>query len=129
MPFRDYTPDVFAKLDKAAERAANRTGMRLVKEIRSSMRSLGPRKGGSRPHAAPGDPPAVQTGNLRRAVTYDVVGKGLGISVLVGVPGNTEEGAYGAILELKRNHPFIKPVIKDKSKVLRDELRKEMGRL
>lgn len=127
--FRDYTPQVMAALGRAAERAQTKTAMMLQREVRESMRSLGPRVGGSRPHAAPGAPPAVQTGNLRRSITYDVVGSGLSTAARVGVPGGTEEGSYGAILELKRNHPFIKPVIKGKAKVARDNLREELMRL
>ncbi|MFA5464072.1 MAG: hypothetical protein WC265_08360 [Dysgonamonadaceae bacterium] len=127
--FRDYTPQVLAALDRAAERAQTKTAMMMQREVRESMKSLGPRVGGSRPHAAPGAPPAVQTGNLRRSIAWDVVGHGLGTAARVGVPGGTEEGAYGALLELKRNHPFIKPVVKGKSKIARDNLRQELGRL
>lgn len=127
--FRDYTPQVLAALDRAAERAQTKTAMMMQREVRESMRSLGPRVGGSRPHAAPGEPPAVQTGNLRRSIAWDVVGHGLSATARVGVPGGTEEGTYGALLELKRNHPFLKPVIIGKSKVARDNLLKELGRL
>jgi hypothetical protein len=52
----------------------------------------------------------------------------MGSSVRVGVPGGTEEGTYGAILELK-SHPFIKPVIKDKHKLARKYLAEEMLKL
>ena len=124
----DHTASVIAALDRAAARAMTRTGMDLQREIRQSMKSLGPRVGGSRPHAPKGAPPAVQTGNLKRSIAYDVVGKGMGSSVRVGVPGGTEEGTYGARLELK-SHPFIKPVIKDKSKLARKYLAEEMLKL
>ena len=127
--FIDHTGKVIAALDRAAARAMTRTGMLMQKEIRESMKSLGPRRGGSRPHAPAGQPPAVQTGNLRRSIAYDVVGKGMGASVKVGVPGGKEEGTYGATLELKRNHPFIKPVVKGKSKKARDFLVQEMSKL
>lgn len=127
--FRDYTPQVLAALDRAAERAQTKTAMMMQREVRESMRSLGPRVGGSRPHAAPGAPPAVQTGNLRRSIAWDIAGHGLSTTARVGVPGGTEAGTYGALLELKRNHPFLKPVIIGKSKVARDNLRKELGRL
>jgi hypothetical protein len=124
----DHTASVIAALDRAAARAMTRTGMDLQREIRQSMKSLGPRVGGSRPHAPKGAPPAVQTGNLRRSIAYDVVGKGMGSSVRVGVPGGPEEGTYGARLELK-SHPFIKPVIKDKRKLARKYLAEEMLKL
>ena len=104
-----------------------RTGMELQKEIRQSMKSLGPRVGGSRPHAGKGQPPAVQTGNLKRSIAYEVVGKGLRSKVRVGVPGGPE-GAYGAKLEM-HGHPFIKPVIKGKGKVAQRYLAEEMSKL
>lgn len=126
----DHTGKVIAALDRAAARAMTRTGMDLQREIRKSMKSLGPRVGGSRPHSPKGEgaPPAVQIGNLRRSIAYDVVGSGMGSSVRVGVPGGTEEGTYGAILELT-THPFIKPVIKGKSKLAQKYLAEEMSKL
>lgn len=128
MSFTVKTYDVIGPLKRSMKRALTRTGMDLQREVRESMKSLGPRVGGSRPHAAPGQPPAVQTGNLKRSIGYDVVMAGIGSSVRVGVPGGTEEGTYGAILEFKQ-HPFLKPVIKDKSKLLQRYLVEEMGRL
>lgn len=125
----DHTDKVLAALDKAAARAMTRTGMLMQKEIRESMKSLGPRVGGSRPHSRPGQPPAVQTGNLRRSIAYDVVGKGMGARAKIGVPGGKNEGTYGAILELKRNRPFIKPVLKGKAKVARKYLIEEWSKL
>lgn len=68
MNFNDFTDDVFAKLDKAADRAYAKAGMKAAGDVKKSMRSRGG-KAGENP-SAPGETPAVQTGTYRASIDW-----------------------------------------------------------
>lgn len=130
MEFVSHVGDVFARLDKAADRAKARAGMKVVGNVKGSMKARGPGSkmiideetgtasvrtfNRNRQHPGglpsnPGETPAVQTGQYRATFDYATT-PGLSGFLRIGTPDKR-----GPWLEKGTTHmaprPHLQPAI------------------
>ena len=95
---RIYDRDAALAIQEKTDKALLKCGALVEREAKKSMRKggrrKGPRGGKVREPSAPGTPPNVQTGNLRRSITYARIAKN---RVLI---GPTPMAWYGKLHEL-----------------------------
>lgn len=110
------------KLGDAVERHANTEGLLMEKEIKQSLsiggQKTGPKGGRIVVHSLPGQPPRLQTGNLRSTIGFDVtVNKSAGtFSMRLGaIRGGGKEAQHAEPLELGTSRmaprPYLVPVV------------------
>ncbi len=114
-----WTSDVTTAMLGQARSNVREAGQYLASELRKTL--TGERSGHRRKvpgtastyytASAPGEPPAVQLGNLRRSISVRDRGEPRSgvFAVLVG-PRRLEDD-YPARLELERNRPYVEPTL------------------
>lgn len=115
------------KIDLAILRIVNETTLQVEKDAKGSMKG----GAGGKRHSAPGEPPYVQSGNLRRNVTselanlikgVEIKGKvgvrsmvGYGVAMEFGAPPHSISRAFGREGSVRHPgnlpRPFLRPAL------------------
>jgi len=114
---KNLEPAILDKVFIALKKDAAQMEREIKKElsIDGKLAARGPRGEKRRKHSSPGEPPFLQTGNLRAAIGYEVTMRGKNTEVEIGAIRGGKEINYARDLELGSStiakRPFLMPVI------------------
>ena len=117
--------EMIKKVDEKVGKNLDRVGVYLQGEIVNSFGSGGtPGSGGTRGkvHSSPGEPPYVQTGTLRRSITFQREGTRLLVGSSLKPQGS--DHSYAWYLEMGSGRmaprPYLRPAVRKNKGTIRD---------